>query len=312
MAVVFRDNIGPYTGLGRKLTKSELDGNFYDVLTRIIALESGGAFGLDSLEYDGAHITFHWSDDTSSGPIRLPVATFRARGAWTNDMALLYLDVVTVTGVGSFLVLEPHTTPSSPEEFDPDADNDSGDPLYLMIAESADMTDVMKFRGDFATGTAYFADDVFTSDLYGLFAVVLPHSGPVTFDPFLEEDSVPVYKQLAGPPFSPVRDITDDEVTDGIYVLTIVDLGQYLRFPFGCIVQVPEIPDWPVSGEVHLRQNGDEDVIPQAEDELVVTLNPQRQGYGVGTPYKGAVLTLKCVATNVFDIIGPHGDEVSS
>lgn len=308
MTVIFRDDIGEYTGKGSKLTKGELDGNFHDLLLRIIELETGGAFGLDSIEYNGASITFHWSDETSSGPFFLPVATFRARGVWDNDLELMYLDVVTVPSVGTFLVMIDHTTDPSPAVFDPAADNDSGDPLYLQISEAVDLTDVMFFRGTYTAATQYDAGDVVVDVTYGTFYVNSLHTAGSTLDQYLEDgDSVPVYSQVAGPPFAPV-----EVVTDATYEVSAEDRGKYLKFTQGCLITFPQLSDMPLHSEVHFEQAGDEDLVFQAEDELVVTVDPQRWGYSASTPYKGAVVTAKYVAADHVKLIGPHGDEVSS
>lgn len=308
MAVIFRDDIGPYTGKGSKLTKGELDGNFYDLLLRVIALEDGGAFGVDTVEFTGNSITFHWSDSTTSGPFPLPVATFTARGLWDNDLSLVRLDVVTVPNVGTFLVQENHTTPAFPAEFDPAADNDSGDLLYLQIAEAVDLTGYMLFRDYYTGGTQYDEGDVFVDETYGLFKVNSLHTAAGTLDPSAEVDSTPLYTQLAGPPFAPVKTVTDDT-----YTLSIEDLGQYLRFTSatGCIITIPEIPGWPTSGEAHCRQAGAGALAFFAEDELVTTVNPPRVGYAASTQYQGATMTLKFVGSSEWDMIGPHGDLAS-
>jgi hypothetical protein len=47
MTLVFRYDTGPYTGKGSKLTAAEVDSNFYDIDTRVITLEDGGAFACD-------------------------------------------------------------------------------------------------------------------------------------------------------------------------------------------------------------------------------------------------------------------------
>lgn len=305
MTITFRDAIGAYPGKGSKLTKGEIDTNFYELLLRIIDLESGGAFGLDSVEYNGSSITFNWSDSTSSGPFFLPVATFRARGLWTNDQVLLYLDVVTVPGVGTFLVQIAHTTPSAPEEFDPAAENDSGELLYLLIGEAPDMTDVMKYRGDFAGGEAYFEDDVFTSPDYGLFLVTAQHGADPTLDPLAEVDSVPLYKHLAAAPFAPI-----ESVTDSTYEITSADAGKFLVFEQGCVINIPELT-MPPHAEVHVRQGGDEEVL-FTSDDMAVDIRPQRDGYDTATPWKGATVTIKWASSTLVYLIGPHGDEVTS
>lgn len=303
MTVTFRNDIGPYSGKGSKLTSLEVDGNFYDVLTRIIDLEGGGAFGLDHIDFTGSTITFHWTDSTSSGPFMMPVATWRARGPWANDQDLLVNDIVTVTDVGIFLVLESHTTPPAPAEFDPEEVSGTDQPLYLMVGFWPDVAGYLTYRGDYAAGD-YFVGDVFTDPRYGLFFVLTGHTAGATFDP----TDAGLYKQLAPPRFSPVEDVED--TSDSEYELSSSDVGKYLRFSTFCTVLFRDDFDPPVGSEIHLRQSGAGAVTPMAVGET--RLNQQRDGYSMATPWQGATLTAKYLGTAEWDLIGPHGDAESS
>jgi hypothetical protein len=301
MTITFRTNIGIYTGKGSPLTKEEVDGNFYDLLLRTIALEAGGAFGVDSVSYTGSSITFNWSDSTSSGPFNLPVATFTARGPWTNNTPYFYLDFISVTGVGSFLVMEAHTTPVFPAEFDPAAENDSGDPLYFMIGESVDTSILMEYRGTWAASTGYFVNDVFSIDSRGLFVVLIGHTSGSVFNSVLLSSGNPVYKQIAPPVRTPVS--TASSTT---YIVLVEDEGRYFRFTAGCEVTFPYGVTFPTGFEIHFRQAGDLPITFIGEDDLV-TLNPQRDGYSTATAWKGATVTAKYVAFSTWDLIGPSG-----
>lgn len=301
MTVTFRDDIGPYTGKGSKLTVAELDGNFYDLLTRTITLETGGAFGLDSIDFAGGGITFNWSDDTSSGPYPLPTATFAAKGVWINNQTLFRNDVVSVPGQGTFLVLIDHTTPST-GDFDPLADNGTdGDPLYLQVGEGpADLTDYMLFRGVFVGGTQYDAGDVFVDPTYGLFYVDTLHTAGSTVDAFADEVT-----QLAGPVFSPYEELTDTTKT-----LALADVGKVFRCPNGCDVTFPDGVDFPANAEISFRQTGT-DPVNFLEGGSDVVINPQREGFDTSTSYQGALVTAKFVSSTEIDLIGPYGDEIT-
>jgi hypothetical protein len=312
VTVVFRTDIGPHTGKGSPLTKEEVDGNFYDLLTRTTDLESGGVFSCESVDYTGSSITFNWSDDTSNGPFLLPVATFRAVGEWTNSMPLSYLDIFTVTGTGTFLTLIDHTTPAFPEPFDPAAVSEDtatlGDPLYLQIGESVDTTGFMTFRGEYAAGS-YFVGDVFTSADYGTYYVLIGHSAGATFDPTLQSGGNPVYDQIAPPPYP--RVVEAEISSDSTYEISAADAGAYLRFTAGCVVSFPSDLDIAIDTEIHFRQAGDDPVMFEVGSSGV-TLNPQRDGYDTSTPWAGATVTAKYVATDEWDLIGPHGEALSA
>jgi len=300
--IVFRDDIGIYTGKGSKLTKGELDTNFYELLIAVLALQEGGAFGCDSVEFSGNSITFHWSDGTTSGPFALPVATFHARGVWLNDQSLLRLDVVTVPGVGTYLVQIDHTTPPAPAEFDPTADDGStaGDLLYLPLADAVDVTGYMLFRGEFVGSTEYAAGDVFVDPTHGLFSVNALSSAS-TLDPFDED-----YTRLAGPLFAPFENLSATSRT-----LTLADVGKVFRCPNGCDVTFPDDVDFPASAEISFRQTGTNPV-NFIEGSTGVVINPQREGFATSTPYQGAVVMAKFVSSTEVDLIGPYGDELSA
>jgi len=304
MTITFRTDIGIYTGKGSPLTKVEVDTNFYDLLTRLEVVEDGGAFSVESVDYTGTSITFNWSDDTSSGPFVLPVAMMTSRGEWLNSQTYFYLDLVTVTGTGTFLVLQEHTTEAFPTAFDASLEI-GGDPVYQQIGESVDVTACLKYRGAFAGTTAYFLNDVFTSATYGTFAVLIGHTSASTFDPLAVSSSDdPLYKQLAGPAFAQVT--SSSEIT---YDVTTADAGKYLRFDSGCIVTFPEDVEFPAGCEIHFRQTGNESI--QFVGEGTVLLNPQRAGFFTYTPWEGATVTAKYISLNEWDLIGPHGDEMS-
>lgn len=300
MTLVFRNDIGPYTGKGSPLTSLEVDGNFYDLDTRVIALEDN-PFGLASISFTGGSITFNWSDSTSSGPFALPIAMPEAKGEWQNDTTYNRLDIVSVDGVGYFLVLQDHHTAVAPATFDPAEETTDG-LIYQQIG-GGDFTAVMRYKGEWDNGTEYSAYDVVTNATYGLFVVLVQHISAATFDPnALDDDDSPLYERIAGPVFSPV-----EEMTATSYTLTLLDAGKFYRCPNGCDVTFPSGVDFPVGTEIHFRQTG-ADPVYFLESDTDIALNPQREGYETATPWKGATVTAKCVAAGEWDLIGPFGD----
>lgn len=148
MAITFRNNIGAYTGVGRKLTVAEGDGNVHDHELRILSLEGSTGKQILNITGSGTALTVNYTDTTSDGPFLLPIATFNPVGFWTNDTLYAYLDVVRVPTLGTFVAMVDHTSPSAPEEFDPGAteeNSDGSDLLWLQIGEATDTDNDVAF-----------------------------------------------------------------------------------------------------------------------------------------------------------------------
>jgi hypothetical protein len=146
------------TGTGGNLSQLQGDENMWELLTRLQALENDPpeAVSVEGFTVIGSQFQVNLSDGSTAGPYDLPIAAFRSVGTWQTDLTLLELDVFSVPSRGLYLTLIEHTTPSSPEEFDPAAvDEDTGsptlgDPLYqLMFGEDVYIYDV----GFFMPGT---------------------------------------------------------------------------------------------------------------------------------------------------------------
>lgn len=112
---------GTGAGVDGRLTSLQGDENIWNLHSRVTTLEDAGAVGVSNITTDGGTLTVHLSDGTMKGPFALPIAKINPVGPWTNDQTLHYLDLVSVAGVGQFLVLEDHTTDASPATFDPNA-----------------------------------------------------------------------------------------------------------------------------------------------------------------------------------------------
>lgn len=112
---------------------AQVDGNFYDVDQRIVALNADLADGkrIDTVTYNETSMTFHFTDGTSQ-TIPLPIATIAYVGQWTNSTPYARGQMVSVRSLGMYQVLVDHTTPPLPAAFDPDATDGSTDnnPLY--------------------------------------------------------------------------------------------------------------------------------------------------------------------------------------
>lgn len=112
----YRTN-GPWgAGKGSKLTPGEVDQNFYDLVTRMLALEGvtipnpivnittdGGQMDIEV--YGGEHFL-----------VDLPVAMLTPRGDWVHPEHYVPFDVVSVPGQGGYMVTVEHDTETP---FDP-------------------------------------------------------------------------------------------------------------------------------------------------------------------------------------------------
>jgi hypothetical protein len=131
MTITYVGNGAWGTGQGAPLSQPQHDGNVFDHETRIAALEAIPAgVGVDDITSSGNVVTFHLSNATTID-IAFDLPVLNPRGEWQNNTAYSYPDVVTVSGLGLFIVLESHTSPASPEVFDPNAGD--SDPYYQLL-----------------------------------------------------------------------------------------------------------------------------------------------------------------------------------
>jgi hypothetical protein len=137
MPVVFRtdDTTKWGSGQGRVLHPTEVDQNFWELLQRIEALETSPPVpvSISSISYDAGTITINLNDGSHYGPFTIPTTMPRWRGEWFNATSYQYFDLVSVLRTGVFLVLKDHTSPALPATFDPNAEDGSGNKLYLQL-----------------------------------------------------------------------------------------------------------------------------------------------------------------------------------
>ena len=128
---------GAGSGLGTdgNLTPTQLDLNFWTLYTRLKDLEDNPPEAINIVGFTivGSQLQVNMSDGSNLGPYTLPIATFQFRGDWVNDMHYFELDIVVAPDFGLFLVRIAHDTLPSPAVFDPDADDGSGNLLYLKL-----------------------------------------------------------------------------------------------------------------------------------------------------------------------------------
>lgn len=166
--------------------------------------------------------------------------------------------------------------------------------------------------GAWLNNTSYSRGDVVTVGGDGAYLVLVDHTTPVSgsFDPdAVDVDDNQLYALLF--PYPTGSQYV--QVSGTTYTLSAGDSNRYLRCTNagGCEVTFPDDGNFPANMEVHFRQ-GDDGPITFVEGGTSVVLNPQRDGYDTATPWKGATVTAKYLGDNEWDLIGTHGDAVTS
>lgn len=117
-------------GTGTPNSAAQVDGSFYNLDQRVVGLVADLAEGkrIDTVDYSSNSMTFHYTDGTSQ-VIPLPIATLELVGEWLPLHFYLRGNMVTVTPLGIFQVLQDHTSAAT---FDANAVDGSSNPLYQM------------------------------------------------------------------------------------------------------------------------------------------------------------------------------------
>jgi hypothetical protein len=137
------------SGLGRDLEADEIDQNFYDLETRLEAVETNPALPAEiaSISVEGNQLTITMSDSTVFGPYSLPQAAFRFTGAFQATHDYKKYDFLTANS-GLYMVLHNFTSGTS-FVFGSDAEG----PFYQLIMPFPDFYDIgFFFPGKPGTG----------------------------------------------------------------------------------------------------------------------------------------------------------------
>lgn len=121
-------------GKGSNLTPPEVDGNFWALLQRLVALEDDPPTPneISNISVVGSQMKVFMQDGTVFGPFSLPVATFRWMGEWEAGADYLALDLVTVPDQGVYLSTV-DTTSGSGDAFDPTETDSDGNPIWILV-----------------------------------------------------------------------------------------------------------------------------------------------------------------------------------
>jgi hypothetical protein len=133
MTIIYVTTGGWGSGSGTPNSAPQVDGNFYDLDQRIVALNADLADGksIESISSTPNSMTIHYSDGTSQ-VIPLPVAFITYVGQWTNSTPYSRGQMISAPHSGMYQILVDHTTPPLPAVFDPNATDGTVDenPLY--------------------------------------------------------------------------------------------------------------------------------------------------------------------------------------
>lgn len=146
-------------GKGSRLTKEEVDRNFWDVLQLALAAISNPLqpANIQTISVLGDQMTIELTNGNTFGPFTLPVAGFTWTGAFQSFHDYFKNDILTFADA-LYLVLQDNTTAGT---FDPNASNIGG-PFYQLMVTFPTRYDVGFFFPDtpgngISTGAAMFA-----------------------------------------------------------------------------------------------------------------------------------------------------------
>lgn len=136
MAIIYR-SAGPWgTGKGVNLLAGEVDGNFYELNTRVGDVESTipTLTSITGFTVSGNAFYVHLSNGSAQGPFILPQTTWNFRGAWQPTTHYTTNDVITAPDGGLYMVLISHDSQAS---FSPYANDGVGNAYYgLMLMQT--------------------------------------------------------------------------------------------------------------------------------------------------------------------------------
>lgn len=311
MTIVYRDI------KGANLTPNEVDGNFHDLDDRVTDIEENPpeARGISEVTQtgDGGSLNFIMTDSSTEGPFTLPTFGLRFRGEWEAETSYLINDIVTANSA-VYLVLFNHT---SELEFDPGANNGLGDDYYGLLLETPATTIP-------AGGGAGFVLSKVSATDYDLEWANrgVPDGGNI--GDFLTklsgDDGDYDWADPGSVGIKPVETVT----TDTLDINSLVYANLYLRCTHvsGCDVTIPTHSQvaFAIGTEIEFRQCALSapvriiaGVVQDSDgfiDELV-TLNGI-DGFDNETDTRGAVLCVKKVGTNSWDVYGLLSPEVTS
>lgn len=304
-----------YVGVkGAPINAAEHDANIHNLDDRVTVIENDppAAVSIASISVSGGTMTITLTDATVLGPFTLPVIAHPLRGAWAPATNYAKYDWFYANGT-NYEVLVDHTSAAT---FDPAANDGSGHDYYAVVMTapgsslpSGGATGQILAKVDGSDYLVHWIDAI-TTTIAGLTDVAYPTGGPA-------EGDVLVYRGTHWAPEAP-RAMAGTITTDTATLVASMN-GSYLRCTnaSGCAITVPSdetlagLGDDPIPPdfEVTFRQAaaGPIQLVPEVTTAASVIINPARSGYDLSTPYEGAVVTLKRIGPDEYDLVGPPG-----
>jgi hypothetical protein len=312
MTIIYRDE------KGANLTPAEVDGNFHDLDDRVTNIEDSPpeARGIADItqSIDGGALTFEMTDSSIEGPFSLPAFALRFRGTWETSTNYVVNDIITAGGA-AYLVLITHT--SDPTSFDPGANNGNGGDFYgLLLAPPEAVLPIGGGTGYVLTKTT---DEDFDVQWENRGLPTGGNIGDILFKTGIDNFDV----EWVDPGFvgvKPVLEVSTPELD--INTLTYANLYLRCTHASGCDVTIPVNSSvaFEIGTEIEFRQCAlgapvriIAGILQDSDgfiDELV-TLNGI-DGYDNETDRVGAVMCVKKVGTNSWDVYGLLSVELES
>lgn len=163
------------------------------------------------------------------------------------------------------------------------------------------------FREDgWLPGAGYFAGNLFVFERTGFYLVLQDHTSGDEFDPNATTTDGQLYRLLFDP-FSGSVPKAIPESTDLTFIPELTDANKYLVWTntdqLAVIIPAEDDVAFALGAELHFRQAAAGSII--IEGDTGVTINPSRPGFDTATPWQGANCTVKKVAEDEWDFIGP-------
>lgn len=274
MPIIYR-SAGPWgAGKGANLVAGEVDGNFYDISTRVTVVEDKlpELVSVDYFSVSGSSFYIHLTDGTIQGPFALPVTTWNFRGVWKPNTSYAKNDIVTAVAA-VYMVLVTHTSAAT---FDPGANNNSSNYYGLLLQQPACM---------------------------------LPAGGVIGEVLVKTSDTVDYATRWQAPSIFPAAYLM--EAAGPTYTLTFNNIASYVRCVngSGCTIIVPADAtlDFPLSTEISFRQCTAGQVVLQKDAGVIFNTIDGFQNTTAKTGRNGAVITIKKIADNNWDVFGLLG-----
>lgn len=156
-----------------------------------------------------------------------------------------------------------------------------------------------RFRGTWAGSISYGAFDIVRVGGFGTYMVMQDHTSASTFDPYVGNSDGNYYIQIGPDPFytAQVLDVPATTLT-----LALSHQNKYIRSTHASGLAVTlNAGIFPPNAEIHFRQSNAGAITITEGSGVNISAMP---GYDLATEIEGAVITLKHVGADQWDIFG--------